>query len=667
MLNINLLYRTLFIVSFWLLLALPVMSISSVEEYIELNESTTCTFECNYSSLISEKFIDDNINQIISYHLRALRRAKHKNKERAFIRNYHILNLDILRIRNNIVDLDKTIPHLIEISKNTKYEAEVISQIAFLYSQLSLYSKAAEYASEGIKIMDDKERSLINRLETRHYLTYLLSYIYSLDAGSIELKEALNKKWLKGTLKLMNTDIISKSDYEILNVSLNYILTDVYGTNNFENIIRVFDKRKANEKTIKLNQVMWAKHRLKKGGDSLDMNVLINFLEESKLSKGTRLQYFYIYNICVTILSSDAKLLTPSLFHRVKDTVDKNQKWLKFTEKIHLFELIVDYLKKTDLEEYKIYTKKLIKFYESEFFLRNNLEVSFTDYQINKLNKNDESLRVLNNWNSVLFITSVIFIILIVLFFVYIKYKEKTKKILALLNDDLTEKNNYIAEKNSVLKNFAYTLAHDFQEPLRNLKFALNYDLTNSMDVEEKKDFQKLNYASIEYLNNLISDFLHFTKTNALELGNQVVSLSDCINLAVYNTKNLRGNIVYNISSSKESIIGSKQDWISIFQNLFKNSIKYCPADRSPVITVSFKHTKKYLLILVNDNGSGIPPSKIEYIFKPFSRINPKGTIKGSGLGLSIVVNILKKYGASISVRNLEQGGASFEISIPIN
>ena len=68
-------------------------------------------------------------------------------------------------------------------------------------------------------------------------------------------------------------------------------------------------------------------------------------------------------------------------------------------------------------------------------------------------------------------------------------------------------------------------------------------------------------------------------------------------------------------------------------------------------------------MIVVTDNGVGIPPDICERIFDPFFTSKPPD--RGTGLGLSTVQSIVAAHGGSIAVRSLPAGGTEFRISLP--
>ena len=82
------------------------------------------------------------------------------------------------------------------------------------------------------------------------------------------------------------------------------------------------------------------------------------------------------------------------------------------------------------------------------------------------------------------------------------------------------------------------------------------------------------------------------------------------------------------------------------------------------VIGVSTAMDGNTVLLSVWDTGTGIPAHLLNKIFEPFFTTKPVG--KGTGLGLSIIYGLVKDFGGSISARNRDEGGALFEIRLPI-
>lgn len=99
-----------------------------------------------------------------------------------------------------------------------------------------------------------------------------------------------------------------------------------------------------------------------------------------------------------------------------------------------------------------------------------------------------------------------------------------------------------------------------------------------------------------------------------------------------------------------------------VFLNLFTNAAEAMKGEGT--IKVETKARDDRIVIKVKDSGPGIPKEILPYIFDPF--FTTKKTGKGIGLGLSICHSIIKRHGGQIKVENPKEGGALFEIILPL-
>ncbi|MEH6933552.1 sensor histidine kinase [Bacillus sp. JJ783] len=100
------------------------------------------------------------------------------------------------------------------------------------------------------------------------------------------------------------------------------------------------------------------------------------------------------------------------------------------------------------------------------------------------------------------------------------------------------------------------------------------------------------------------------------------------------------------------------------FYNLVENGIKY-NIDGGKVM-IKVKSDKKQVMVEIKDTGIGIPDEEKKNIFEPFYRADKSRSREwgGSGLGLSIVQNIITKHNGNIVVTDNENGGTCFEITL---
>ena len=119
------------------------------------------------------------------------------------------------------------------------------------------------------------------------------------------------------------------------------------------------------------------------------------------------------------------------------------------------------------------------------------------------------------------------------------------------------------------------------------------------------------------------------------------------------------------VSEGSVVIHGDRLHLETAFHNIIDNAIKY--SNGSVEIAIDIVENNKDSTIRIRDNGMGIPPQYINNIFDKFFRV-PQGDaqpIKGFGLGLYYVNNIIRKHSGSITVHSKKESGTEFIITLP--
>ena len=102
-----------------------------------------------------------------------------------------------------------------------------------------------------------------------------------------------------------------------------------------------------------------------------------------------------------------------------------------------------------------------------------------------------------------------------------------------------------------------------------------------------------------------------------------------------------------------------------IFYNLIDNSLKY--GGENVEMAVHLTQTPNQVIVTFSDNGPGIPQAYLHKVFDKFFRV-PTGdrhNVKGYGLGLNYVAQVMKQLGGSVSAKNLQEGGCRFTLEFP--
>jgi len=103
-----------------------------------------------------------------------------------------------------------------------------------------------------------------------------------------------------------------------------------------------------------------------------------------------------------------------------------------------------------------------------------------------------------------------------------------------------------------------------------------------------------------------------------------------------------------------------------ILRNLLSNAIDYTPPGGK--IYIKAEKEDNFIQVAVKDTGSGIASEQIPFIFERFYRADPSRTQStgGSGLGLSIIKQLVQAHGGQVGVESVPGSGSSFYFTLPI-
>ncbi len=225
-----------------------------------------------------------------------------------------------------------------------------------------------------------------------------------------------------------------------------------------------------------------------------------------------------------------------------------------------------------------------------------------------------------------------------------------------------------------IQKDFINNMTHEFKTPISTI--AISADVL--MDPNIKSDPQRLmNYASIikdqNYrLENQIEKVLQLARIERkkMDLSIEEVDLHEIIKSIVetfsFNLGNEKGSISIDLKAVDPVVKADKQHLTNLIYNLLDNAVKFSP--ENPEISVGTYQSGKEVSIVCKDNGIGIDKKYLNKIFNKFYRI-PTGNIhdvKGFGLGLNYVHNIVTAHKWKIIVESSPENGSKFTIQIPL-
>lgn len=160
---------------------------------------------------------------------------------------------------------------------------------------------------------------------------------------------------------------------------------------------------------------------------------------------------------------------------------------------------------------------------------------------------------------------------------------------------------------------------------------------------------------------------------SSLETGQFAVARTplDVVALARRVVEDLRPTLessalLLSASDAKAYVSGDAMRLEQVLRNLLSNAIKYSPPDST--ITVRVESDREKVLVSVIDQGIGIAPPALEQLFQRFYRVaRPDDTalVKGLGLGLYVVKEIVARHGGTVEVQSILGAGSTFTVCLP--
>ena len=193
-------------------------------------------------------------------------------------------------------------------------------------------------------------------------------------------------------------------------------------------------------------------------------------------------------------------------------------------------------------------------------------------------------------------------------------------------------------------------ISHDLRTPLTRLKLQLA--------MLSQKDLSKKMSKDIDEMEKMLNDYLQFAKTQTQEttVDINLNSLFDEI-YKNFNNDNLR------INNSEIIILKGRPVALKrSFENVIQNGLTY-----GKKVFVNLQKFSNRAMIIIDDDGPGIPEDQFKNVFKPFFRLDKSRSLNksGVGLGLAIVEDIINSHGGNIQLGKSQFSGLQVKISLP--
>jgi len=244
--------------------------------------------------------------------------------------------------------------------------------------------------------------------------------------------------------------------------------------------------------------------------------------------------------------------------------------------------------------------------------------------------------------------------------------QKRAMRELARLNEELQRANRMNSE-------FFAVMSHELRTPLNAIagwvqilqdKHVKPEQIAHGLEIIERNT-----WAQVE----MIDDLLDMSRivTGKLKLDLQRVDLAYIVSSAIDTVRpsaECKGQrLTSALSSVAGGVMGDETRLLQIIGNLLSNAVKFTP--NGGRIHVSLERVNSHVEITVTDNGKGIKPEFLNFVFDRFRQEDSSTTRKqgGLGLGLAIVKQLTEMHGGSVQVRSEGEGmGATFVVSLPV-
>lgn len=238
-------------------------------------------------------------------------------------------------------------------------------------------------------------------------------------------------------------------------------------------------------------------------------------------------------------------------------------------------------------------------------------------------------------------------------------------------NTDITQHlktEQELRRANDDLEQFAYSVSHDLQEPLRSVSIYSELLIRRCADRldDEGQEFLRYLAEGAARMEALVGDLLEYTRVIKLDTSGEKTDSNRVLATVL-------SNLAETIAEAEAKIISTELPVVrvsgvhlqQIFQNLVGNALRYRGREPPVVHVEARQHDGGYALFSVKDNGMGFEPQYKEQIFGLFKRLHASTEYPGTGLGLAICRRIVERYRGRIWAESSPGEGSTFYFTLP--
>lgn len=224
------------------------------------------------------------------------------------------------------------------------------------------------------------------------------------------------------------------------------------------------------------------------------------------------------------------------------------------------------------------------------------------------------------------------------------------------------------SEQLASLGRMAAGVAHEIGNPLSAISSIIQLLQRKTSDANSKEPLKRVR-KNIDRITRIVRDMVDFSRPKGDQVSRIDVHsvISDSVGLIRHDARAREICFELDLKADYPMVKGIPDQLHQVFLNILVNAVdalKESPVEKKVVRIKSFQQMES-IIIAVFDNGTGIGEEIIDRIFEPFFTTKEAGM--GTGLGLSVSFNAVKNMDGILRAFNTKEGGACFEISLPLS
>lgn len=243
------------------------------------------------------------------------------------------------------------------------------------------------------------------------------------------------------------------------------------------------------------------------------------------------------------------------------------------------------------------------------------------------------------------------------------RYKAETESLIRKLEHSVQENKDLLLARRKIM----FTVTHELRTLLTAISGYAEL-IAGGTDTTRYGDYAQTIRQASTHMVSLLNTLLNFFRLDCgkEEAHSSLFRLQDIAEIlkAEFLPQAQNKGIGLNVTSCEDAVaFGDKERILQIGNNLLSNALKFT---QKGAVALKTEYDSKVLTLMVSDTGTGISREQQQQIFIPFERLPNAATEDGFGLGLSIVLNLVKLLDGTIDLYSTPGEGSTFTVRLPI-